>query len=132
MLPYMDTSIRQFTWPKKEHALSKYATLPETRKAHLFAGVRKSRDRLRAMTPAQAACWKIRNSLDAEPDPYTPAERERAEAIRSAVDALEKDAAALNAEVLARLLSVGEDSPDARAMAIAIQTAADLRINLKF
>ena len=74
--------------------------------------------------------WKIRVSLTGEPYAYTPAERKRAEAIHATALRLEREAQALDVEVLARL-SRNADA-DVDKLHDAVASAVAIRLELVF
>lgn len=112
--------------------MSAYASLSEQRKQQIRDSVAQNRAKTRAMPPAEAAAWKIRTRLKGAPDPYSPAQRERAEAIRARLDALQAEAEALHAEVLARLQAEAANDSDAAALFGAVAAAKTLRMDFVF
>ena len=105
----------------------------DARKAQIQSAVERNRAKLRAMTPLDAAAWKSRASLNGNADPYTPAEREIALALRERIASLEMEAEALHAAVLGRIANgVDRGDPEAASMAEAVSGAKALRVEFLF
>lgn len=110
--------------------MSDYESLPETRKSQIKAAVQRNREKMKSLTPAEKAGHKVRAELGT-PDPYTPDERARAEAIRDSLAKLLEDAERLNGDLLERLGGEAERDAGAKALLAAFEAMPGVRVTLK-
>ncbi|NKX37340.1 hypothetical protein HGG70_05250 [Rhodobacteraceae bacterium R_SAG4] len=111
--------------------MSEYAKQSPERKAQIKAAVQRSRDRLKDLTPAEQAAWKVRKSLTGEPDPYTAAERDMAVSIRQRLDAIQADAERLRENLIGRLTEEAEADADAKLILDALEQVRGVQVSIK-